>query len=85
MSRVRAAAPTFWPVGGDVLASGRPLDAREAESLERFYAAAYDVAVNDGDTVAATFLSQQHEELLVALRSAARWRRAGAAAGARIC
>jgi len=82
MSPAQGVAPAFWPAGGDVLASGRPLPLREAEDLERFYLAAHDAALKGQDVIAAAYLFRRHAELSAALRSAARWRRAGARVGA---
>lgn len=70
-------APSFWPVGGDVLAGGRPLSRDEANALVHLYACAHGEAVAARDRVAAAYISGQRRALAAALQSAAQWRRAG--------
>ncbi len=71
-----ADARSFWTVGGDIVAAGRPLCADDAFRLARFYAAAPEDARRSGDGQAAAYLAPQADQLSAAMHAADRWRRA---------
>ena len=76
MRNDEAAARSFWTAGGDIVAAGTPLCADDAFQLACFYAAAQEEARRSGDGQAAAYLALQAGQLLAAMHTADRWRRA---------
>lgn len=69
-------ARTAWPVGGDIVVSGRRLGVDDARRLAGFYADALGEARQSPDPKAAAYLSRQLEQVASAMTAAERWRRA---------
>lgn len=68
---------TFWPCGGDVVAThGRVIEAEEARRLRAFYLATAERSAALGDGPGHTDALVLAGELGHALDAAARWRRA---------